>query len=38
MSVSLRPGGTGTYHVTWHVLSVDTHRTEGNFRECPGRC
>jgi copper resistance protein C len=31
MSVSLRPGGTGTYHVTWHVLSVDTHRTDGNF-------
>jgi methionine-rich copper-binding protein CopC len=31
MSVSLRPGGSGTYHVTWHVLSVDTHRTEGNF-------
>src|ERR1700686_4973455 len=31
MSVSLRPGGTGTYHVTWQVLSVDTHRTDGNF-------
>ena len=31
MSVSLRPGGTGTYHVTWHVLSVDTHTTDGNF-------
>jgi methionine-rich copper-binding protein CopC len=31
MSVSLRPGGPGTYHVTWHVLSVDTHTTEGNF-------
>ena len=31
MSVSLRPGGTGTYHVSWHVLSVDTHTTEGNF-------
>jgi methionine-rich copper-binding protein CopC len=31
MSVSLRPGGSGTYHVTWHVLSVDTHTTEGNF-------
>src|SRR5271165_9877 len=25
MSVSLRPGGTGTYHVNWKVLSVDTH-------------
>jgi copper resistance protein C len=31
MSVSLRPGGTGTYHVTWRVLSVDTHRTDGSF-------
>jgi methionine-rich copper-binding protein CopC len=31
MSVSLRAGGTGTYHVTWHVLSVDTHTTDGNF-------
>jgi hypothetical protein len=31
MSVPLRAGGTGTYHVNWHVLSVDTHTTEGNF-------
>lgn len=31
MSVSLHPGGSGTYHVTWHVLSVDTHTTDGNF-------
>jgi methionine-rich copper-binding protein CopC len=31
MSVSLRAGGSGTYHVTWHVLSVDTHTTDGNF-------
>ena len=31
MSVSVRPGGTGTYHVTWHVLSVDTHTADGNF-------
>ena len=31
MSVSLRTGGPGTYHVTWHVLSVDTDTTEGNF-------
>jgi copper resistance protein C len=31
MSVSLRPGGTGTYHVTWRVLSVDTHNTDGSF-------
>src|SRR6516162_313430 len=26
MSISLRPGGSGTYHVNWKVLSVDTHR------------
>jgi len=31
MSISLRPGGGGTYHVNWHVLSVDTHTTDGNF-------
>jgi len=31
MSISLRPGGTGTYHVSWKVLSVDTHTTNGNF-------
>ncbi len=31
MSVSLRSGGAGTYRVTWRVLSVDTHRTEGRF-------
>jgi methionine-rich copper-binding protein CopC len=31
MSISLRAGGTGTYHVNWHVLSVDTHTTDGNF-------
>ncbi|HLG84183.1 MAG TPA: copper resistance CopC family protein [Bradyrhizobium sp.] len=31
ISVLLRAGGSGTYHVNWHVLSVDTHTTEGNF-------
>ena len=31
MSVPLRAGGNGTYHVNWHVLSVDTHTTEGSF-------
>jgi copper resistance protein C len=31
MSVSLRPGGSGTYHVKWHVISVDTHATDGSF-------
>jgi hypothetical protein len=31
MSVSLRPGGSGTYHVTWRALSVDSHITDGSF-------
>lgn len=31
MSISLRPGGNGSYHVRWHVLSVDAHTTDGNF-------
>lgn len=31
MSIALRPGGSGTYHVTWRVLSVDTHTTDGSF-------
>ncbi|MDE2242587.1 MAG: copper resistance protein CopC, partial [Bradyrhizobium sp.] len=31
ISIPLREGGAGTYHVHWHVLSVDTHATEGNF-------
>jgi copper resistance protein C len=31
ISVSLRSGGAGTYHVRWRVLSVDTHRTDGTF-------
>lgn len=31
MSVSLRSGGAGTYHVNWRVLSVDTHTTDGSF-------
>jgi methionine-rich copper-binding protein CopC len=31
MSVSVRPGGTGAYRVNWHVLSVDTHTTDGDF-------
>ena len=31
ISVSLQGGGTGVYHVTWHVLSVDSHSTDGNY-------
>jgi methionine-rich copper-binding protein CopC len=31
MSISLRPGGSGTYRVNWHLLSLDTHMTDGSF-------
>lgn len=31
LRVSLKPLGAGTYKVLWHVVSVDTHRTEGSF-------
>ncbi|MGA9778212.1 MAG: copper homeostasis periplasmic binding protein CopC [Limisphaerales bacterium] len=29
--VSLPQLAAGTYMVTWHVVSVDTHRTQGHF-------
>ena len=31
MSVSVRAGGAGTYRVKWHVLSLDTHTSDGDF-------
>jgi methionine-rich copper-binding protein CopC len=31
MRVGLKPLRPGTYTVRWHVLSVDTHQTEGDF-------
>ena len=31
MRAGLRSLSSGTYRVRWHVLSVDTHRTEGSF-------
>jgi methionine-rich copper-binding protein CopC len=31
MRVGLKPLSPGTYTVRWHVLSVDTHTTEGSF-------
>jgi len=31
MRVGLKSLTPGTYHVRWHVLSVDTHKTEGSF-------
>jgi copper resistance protein C len=31
MRIRLKPLSAGTYRVRWHVLSVDTHTTEGSF-------
>jgi copper resistance protein C len=31
MRVGLKSIGPGSYKVRWHVLSVDTHTTEGSF-------
>jgi methionine-rich copper-binding protein CopC len=31
LSVGLKPLGPGTYTVHWHVVSVDSHRTEGSW-------
>ena len=31
MRIGIRPSGSGSYHVNWRVLSVDTHTTEGSF-------
>ena len=31
MTIPLRALRPGTYRVNWHVLSIDTHRTQGSF-------
>ena len=31
LQIGLRPLAPGTYTVTWHVVSVDTHPTQGTF-------
>jgi copper resistance protein C len=31
LHVAVRNLPPGTYKVTWHVVSVDTHRTQGDF-------
>jgi copper resistance protein C len=31
LSVSVPHLAPGTYRVQWHVISVDTHKTEGSF-------
>lgn len=35
--VSLKPLPPGTYTVRWHVVSVDTHATEGDFTFTVGK-
>ena len=37
MSVGLKALSSGTYHVHWHALSVDTHKTEGSFSFTVGK-
>ncbi len=37
MAVSIKSLGPGSYRVNWHVLSVDTHRTDGNFSFTVGK-
>ncbi|MBV8836619.1 MAG: copper resistance protein CopC [Alphaproteobacteria bacterium] len=37
LRVNLKSLEPGTYKVTWKVLSVDTHRTEGSFTFTVGR-
>jgi len=37
MHVPLKALGPGSYRVNWHVLSVDTHRTQGNYSLTVGR-
>lgn len=31
LRIALKTLGPGTYKVSWRVLSVDTHRTQGDF-------
>jgi methionine-rich copper-binding protein CopC len=31
LAVNLQKIGAGVYTVTWHVTSVDTHKTQGKF-------
>jgi methionine-rich copper-binding protein CopC len=32
MMVALKPLAPGSYRVSWHVVSLDTHRTEGSYK------
>ena len=37
LQIALKPLPPGTYLVSWHVVSVDTHPTEGTFTFDVGR-
>lgn len=37
LRVSVKGLSPGTYTVSWHVLSVDTHKTQGSFSFRVGR-
>jgi len=37
MRLSVGGLAPGSYSVTWHVLSVDTHKTQGSFSFNVGR-
>jgi methionine-rich copper-binding protein CopC len=37
LRVALKRLSSGTYKVIWHVLSVDTHRTQGDFEFTVGK-
>lgn len=37
LTVPLKPLAAGRYQVDWHIVSVDTHRTEGHFTFTVGR-
>jgi hypothetical protein len=31
VTVALKPLAAGRYHVSWHAVSTDSHRTEGSY-------
>jgi copper resistance protein C len=31
ITVALTPLKAGSYHVAWHAVSIDSHRTEGSY-------
>ena len=31
ITIALPPFKPGLYHVTWHAVSIDSHRTEGGY-------